>query len=381
MTKNGSVRILVNAVHSKSGGGLTYLRNVLALLGQEMDVHAVIQADQKDAVAPICTQAGVTLHVLPTWSKLGTVLAQEQISVPLLGRKIKAEVIFSPANYGPIFGPPTVILLRNAFEVAALEERLSKRVYWLAVKMLTWACFKTCNRAIVVSAHAARTFLAVFGLGEDVRLSVIHHGVGPAFHPPAQGEERIAERLLAVSDLYVQKNFETLLRAVALLAPDYPALRLDIAGRELDPAYAASLRTLCAELGIRDRVTFLGGLPPDDIAELYRRAKVFAFPSLVETFGNPLVEAMASGIPIVCSDSAAMPEITGGAALLAHPNNPVHMAGHIRNLLNDEILWQDVSAKGLERAQDFSWKRTAELTAQILREAAKPKILREAAKH
>ncbi|OAN48142.1 hypothetical protein A6A04_05140 [Paramagnetospirillum marisnigri] len=370
MTDVTPPRVLVNAVHSKSGGGLTYLRNVLPLLARDWDVHVAIQADQQADLGPVCAEAGAVLHVLPTWGKLATVLVQEQVTVPLLARRIGAQVVFSPANYGPILGPPTVILLRNAFEVTDLEARLAKRVYWAAVKALTWACFKTCRRAMVVSEHAGRTFLRVFGLADDPRLSVVHHGVGAAFHPPAEGEARIPQRLLAVSDIYVQKNFETLLRAMALLAPDYPHLELDIAGRELDPGYAATLRALCDKRMIGERVHFLGGQGPAQVAALYRRAAVFVFPSLVETFGNPLVEAMASGIPVVCSDAAALPEVTGGAALLARPRDHVHMAEQIRRLLDDPALWAEVSAKGLARAAEFSWERTADRVAEVLRQAA-----------
>ncbi|TAN79874.1 MAG: glycosyltransferase, partial [Magnetospirillum sp.] len=340
-----SPRILINAVHSKSGGGLTYLRNTLPLLAgtHHFDVHLAAQADQETDIRPICAEAGVCLHVLPTWSRLATVLVQEQVTIPWLARRVGASVVFSPANYGPVFGGRKVILLRNAFEVTSLEERFSKRVYWLGVKLLTQLCFATCRRAIVVSAHAGQTFLNVFGLGDDPRLSVVHHGVGGTFHPPAQGEERIPHRLLAVSDIYVQKNFETLLRALALLVPDYPDIRLDIAGKELDPAYAGQLRALCRTLGIEDRVVFLGSLPPERIAELYRKSDLFIFPSLVETFGNPLVEAMASGIPVVCTDAAAMPEVVDGAALLAQPRDEIEMAGHIARLLNDRSLWREMS--------------------------------------
>ncbi|MDO8607434.1 MAG: glycosyltransferase family 1 protein [Phaeospirillum sp.] len=371
MTRAAPLAILVNAVHSKSGGGLTYLRNLLPLLGAEFELHVAIQADQESEVRPICAQAGLTLHVIPTLSKLATVLIQEQVTIPRLARRIGAAVIFSPANYGPVFGGRSVILLRNAFEVTTLEQRLSKRAYWLAVKLLTWACFKTCRRAMVVSAHAGRAFLKVFGLGDDPRLCVVHHGVGPAFHPPAEDDIRVAGRLLAVSDIYVQKSFETLLRALARLRPDHPGLHLHIAGRELDPAYAASLRALCDELGVADAVFFLGGLPPERVAALYREARVFVFPSLVETFGNPLVEAMASGIPVVCTDAAAMPEVVGDAALLARPRDDAHMARQIARLLDDRDLWRVMSAKGLARAGDFSWGKTAALTAAVLREAAK----------
>lgn len=365
-------RILVNAVHSKSGGGLTYLRNVLPLLVKRhgMEVHVAVQTDQSGTVGPICEIAEARVHILPTVSRLATVMVQEQVSIPALARQVKADLVFSPANYGPVLVKRSVILLRNAFEVTTLEERWSKRIYWLGVKLLSRLCFATCRRAIIVSHHASRAFLDVFGLDDDPRIDVVHHGVGTLFHPPAGPDERPPCRLLAVSDIYVQKNFETLLRALVVLKPEFPEIHLDIAGKELDPAYAERLRGLCRQLGIMDRVHFLGGLAPDRIAALYREATVFVFPSLVETFGNPLVEAMASGLPVVCSDSAAMPEITGAAALLARPRDPDHMAEQIGHLLRDAALWRETSRKGIARAKDFSWERTADMTARILCEAA-----------
>ncbi|CAA7614908.1 Glycosyltransferase [Candidatus Terasakiella magnetica] len=362
------MRVLINAVHSKSGGGVTYLRNMLPLLRAEgLDLHVVVQADQEDMAREVC--GTLPLHILPLRSKLVTVLLQEQIALPILAARLKARVVFSPANYGPLLGVRSVLLLRNAFEVDSLEKRWSKRAYWRAVRLLTWACFKTCRRAIIVSAHACRAFLDGFGLADDPRISVVHHGVGTAFHPPADDGVRVRHRLLAVSDLYVQKNFETLLRAVARLKPDFPDLSLHIAGRALDPAYAQGLRDLCHDLKLDGAVTFLGGQPPARVAALYREAQVFVFPSLVETFGNPLVEAMASGIPIVCTKAAAMPEILGDAGILVQPRDVDSMADAIARLLGDPALWRVTADKGLDRAKAFSWKKNARLTAAILREA------------
>jgi len=364
------LRVLVNAVHSKSGGGVTYLRNILPrLAAQGLDLHVAIQADQLPIADEIC--CGLPRHVLPLRSKLATVAVQEQITVPRLARRIGAGLIFSPANYGPLFGRPTVILLRNAFEVRSLDRRLGKKLYWHGVRLLSRLSFATCRRAIVVSRHAGQSFLREFGLRDDPRLSVIHHGIGPAFRPPREDEPpRDPLRLLAVSDIYVQKNFETLFAALAKLAPSYPGLRLDIAGAERDPAYGARLREMCRGLGLDARVRFLGAVPHAEVAALYRRARVFLFPSLVETFGNPMVEAMASGLPVVCSEASALPEIAGGAALLARPGDADDLARKIARLLDESALWQAQSEAGLARARDFSWDQTAARTARVLREAA-----------
>jgi glycosyltransferase involved in cell wall biosynthesis len=361
------LRVLVNAVHAKSGGGVTYLRNLLPLLAAEpgLDVHLAVQAGQRDLALEVA--GGRPLHLLPDRGALYTVLVQEQTDIPALARRIGAGVVFSPANFGPLRGCAGVILLRNAFAVGALERRLSKRLYWAAVRVLSWLSFLACRRAIVVSAHAGGQFLKAFGRPGDPRLEVVHHGVGGLFHPPADDAGRDRRRLLAVSDIYIQKNLETAIAAMARLPAD---VVLDVAGRVLDPEYFARLQALCVELKVVDRVRFLGGLPAAEVAEAYRRAGVFVFPSLVETFGNPVLEAMASGLPVVCADAAAMPEVAGAAALYARPADADDLAAQIRRLLDDGALWSELSRRGVARAADFTWERTAAATARVLREAA-----------
>ena len=367
----GRTRLLINAVHAKSGGGVTYLRNILPLLAgrPDLEIHLVIQEDQAEMFREIA--GTLPLHVLPSWNKVATVLIQEQFPVPRLARAIGAEVIFSPANYGPVTGGvPSVILLRNSFDVGRIEQRLDKRLYWTAVRVISRLSFLGCRRAITVSRHACGGFLDAFGITADPRFEVVHHGVSPRFSPPADDQGRIPRRLLAVSDIYLQKNLETAILAVSLLKRANPEVSLEIAGRPLDPDYFDRLRRMVEELGIGDRVAFLGGRSPAEVADLYRAADVFVFPSLVETFGNPVLEAMASGLPVVCSDAAAMPEVAGDAALYARPGDAADMAEKITRLLDDPALWASHARRGVARAAGFTWMRTATATARVLRDAA-----------
>ncbi|MBF0326237.1 MAG: glycosyltransferase [Alphaproteobacteria bacterium] len=363
--------VLVNAVHAKSGGGITYLANILPRLAAhpQLRIEVAIQSDQERQFRDMA--AGLTLHVLPSVSRLATVYWQEQIDIPRLAARIGATAVFSPANYGPIRGKGNILLLRNAFEVATMDRRLDKRLYWLAVKLTTEWSFRASGRAIVVSRHAAENFLEAFGMEGDSRLDVIHHGVSPLFSPPAAEGLRISHGLLAVSDIYVQKNFETLLKAVAILSRTRPDISLQIAGRPLDDGYFSRLKAMVVQLGIEDHVTFLGGKSQAEVAELYRQAQIFVFPSLVETFGNPLLEAMASGLPVVCSRAAALPEVAGPAALYSKPGDPADMAATIDRLLDDPHLWRQLSQAGIERARGFTWDSCAEATASVLLDVAR----------
>jgi len=364
--------ILINAVHAKSGGGVNYLRNMLPRLAAmpELACHVAVQRDQAALFAELV--GPLPLHVLPSWSPLATVLVQEQWAIPRLAKSIGADLVFSPANYGPLWGVPSVIMLRNSFNVVDIELRFKKRLYWTAVKILSWLSFQTCRRAITVSRHACAGFLAAFGLTADSRFAVVHHGVSPIFSPPPDDSGRIGHRLLAVSDIYVQKNLETAIAALAQLRATVPDISLGIAGKPLDQGYAERLAALAQDLGVADRVIFLGGRSAAEVADLYRKADAFVFPSLVETFGNPVLEAMASGLPVVCSNAAAMPEVAGEAALLVKPGDTADMAAAIKSLFDDRALWRRCAERGLTRAAQFGWDRTAEATAAILLAASHP---------
>ena len=115
---------------------------------------------------------------------------------------------------------------------------------------------------------------------------------------------------------------------------------------------------------------FLGFLPDDLLAIVYRLASVFVFPSLYEGFGLPPLEAMASGTPVVTSNVSSLPEVTGEAALLVDPSDPDAIAGAMRRVLTDPALAADLRAKGLARARKFSWERSVRRIRDIYVEVA-----------
>jgi glycosyltransferase involved in cell wall biosynthesis len=285
-----------------------------------------------------------------------------------LAKRIGADVTFSPANYGPLLAPNSVILLRNALSVAFVERRLGKLAYWALVYLGTFVSLLVSKKAIAVSEYAGNAasggLIGLFGN----RFTIVPHGVSEVFTPP----EKIAKRenfLLAVSDIYVQKNFMNLISAMARIKRSYPGLTLKIAGRPIDDDYFQDLKKAVAEKNLDGEVQFLGGVPPGELVKLYQRCGVFVFPSLVETFGNPLVEAMACGAPIACSNTAGMPEVAGDAAEFFDPGSVESMVEVIKRLLDDEMLRLDRSCKALDRAKAFSWPQTAEKTLAVIKDA------------
>jgi glycosyltransferase involved in cell wall biosynthesis len=164
--------------------------------------------------------------------------------------------------------------------------------------------------------------------------------------------------------LWPYKNCDGLLDAFA--RADLDDHRLVVVGPLRDEAYVAKLRAQAEYLGIADRVDWVGGVPLEETVHFYRAASVFAYPSHNETFGLPILEAMASGCPVVTSDRSAMPETAGGAAVLANPEDPQSIATALVEACGpDAVLLRKL---GLERAQDFTWAVTAERTLEVYRQ-------------
>jgi glycosyltransferase involved in cell wall biosynthesis len=188
---------------------------------------------------------------------------------------------------------------------------------------------------------------------------------------PDEARDRLTQRygvrgpfVLFVSSLWPYKNCDGLLRAFA--RADLPDHRLVVVGPGRDVEYVAELRALADDLGVADRVDWVGGVPLEETVHFYRAARVFAYPSHNETFGLPILEAMASGCPVVTSDCSAMPETAGGAALLADPRDPESIATALEQACGSEAIL--LRKLGLERAQDFTWAVTAERTLEVYRQ-------------
>jgi glycosyltransferase involved in cell wall biosynthesis len=184
--------------------------------------------------------------------------------------------------------------------------------------------------------------------------------------------------VLFVSSLWPYKNCEGLLRAFAAAQSDLDGRQLVIVGPGRDIAYVAALHALADRLGISDDVVWVGGVPLEETVYFYRCADVFVYPSFNETFGLPILEAMACECPVVTSDTSAMPETAGACALLADPRQPESLADAIVKACGPER--ERLRAVGPERAREFTWAATAEQTLAVYRDVyaarARRKVLR-----
>jgi glycosyltransferase involved in cell wall biosynthesis len=221
------------------------------------------------------------------------------------------------------------------------------------------------------SESTRRDLLELMGVA-GARVSVVYPGVEARFQPIRDPEVRDAVRrrydlpkrfVLSVGTIQPRKNYATLLEAFASLRAvdqgEDPAseLRLVIAGQRgwmCEETFAAVER-----LGLADCVQFLGYVADPDLPALYSLASVFAFPSLYEGFGLPVLEAMACGTPVVSADNSSLPEVVGEAGLLIEAYDAEGMAAALCRVLSDGPLRRQLEQRGLERSREFTWSAAA----------------------
>jgi glycosyltransferase involved in cell wall biosynthesis len=359
--------ILVNALHARSGGGVTYLRNMFSLLAQDkrLELHLFLENDQIEIFHPIDDR--IRVHVISETTNSTVLVLWEQIVLPLLARILGADVIFSPANFGCLLSNRNVVLLGNVWSVVWVESRPIRWLYWGLLSTATLLSLLRSRKILAVSNYAARILSFGFPRAFSKKTSVVYHGVSRQF--TAAPNIRRERFILVIADIYVQKNLLNFFRAIKTVAHVDADVRVKIAGASIDPWYYDKVRSTIYELGIGDRVEFLGRQPPEKVLDLYRRCLFLAFPSTAEAFGMPLVEAMACGTPIACSNTSAMPEIVGEAALYFDPLDPVAIAEACLQMIESDNLRASLAAKGLDRSRKFSWEECGRRVADVLAEA------------
>jgi glycosyltransferase involved in cell wall biosynthesis len=231
--------------------------------------------------------------------------------------------------------------------------------------------------AIIINSESLRAEVQRYLAVDPGKLKLIYEAVDHDLFRPGDADEaraRVARYgvnkpfVLFLSSLWPYKNCDGLLRAFALARGELGGRQLAVVGAGRDEKYVASLRSLVAELGIASDVIFVGGIPLEETVSFYRAADAFVYPSLNETFGLPILEAMACGCPVVTSDVSAMPETAGGAAVLCDPQDPASIAKAIGEALTpDRDRLRDL---GLRRAAQFTWGATAASTLDVYREVA-----------
>lgn len=230
---------------------------------------------------------------------------------------------------------------------------------------------------IAVSEFGRQEIVQYYGASPERVIGMLHYNGGAEEYTAMDrtlAQKIVAEKykitapyILDVSRLDPQKNVDTLIRAYEQLREGHPERRegLVIVG---SPSYRAEeTYALAAASRHKDDIQFVRYVAQEDMNALYSGARLFAFPSLNESFGMPVIEAMASGTPTITSNVTSLPEVAGGAAILIDPTDVHALAEAIQRVLSDKALQQTLIEKGLERARPFTWDRGADEVKKLYR--------------
>ena len=257
---------------------------------------------------------------------------------------------------------------------------LLERLYFSPMKWLT-----RISDAVITVSESEKEGLLKNGFAKvPEMIRVIHHGVEINFRPRERWDplelERVRHKfnlpekyLLFVGRLNLIKNIDNLLKAIAMLKDK--GIPLVIVGA--DSWKNSNYKLVIEELGIQDRIQFTGAVD-QDLDAIYAMASVFCFPSFAESFGMPPLEAMASGIPVVVSNTTSLPEVCGAAGTYIHPNQPGEIASAIDNLLTDVHLYEQKKGLGLEQAKKFTWEGTAKAVLDCIRSSLRNRPIEKA---
>ena len=231
-------------------------------------------------------------------------------------------------------------------------------------------CIRRASHIIAASQHTRSSLVRDLHLPED-RVTLIYDGVDHTVFKPGSPPPLEGPYILYVGSERPRKNLGRLFEAFAVLKQDFPGLKIvkaGTAGRSL--GYRLDTERKLDSLGIRQDVVFAGHVAENELARYYGSAALLAYPSLHEGFGLPPLEAMSSGCPVVTSDNSSLPEVVGDAGILVDSSDTGGWVEAMRKVLTDSALREEMVGKGLERARQFSWEKTARETLAVYQKVA-----------
>jgi glycosyltransferase involved in cell wall biosynthesis len=291
----------------------------------------------------------------------------EQTLLPALAGRGRVDLVHSMASTAPVWGPFRRVVTVHDLIYARFPDA-HPGIRARGMNLLVPAAVRRSHRVIADSQSTREDLIELLGV-DGGRIDVVPLGLGSIQRERATTAEETRSRfdlgarpvLLSLSAKRPHKNLAALIGALAripaerrpvLVLPGYPTW------------HEQELRERAAATGVGEDVRFPGWVSAAEIEGLWAVAAAFVFPSLYEGFGLPVLEAMARGVPVACSDASSLPEVAGDAALLFDPHDEGAIAAAVERLLGDPAEAERLRAAGSERVLQFTWERTARLTLQ-----------------
>lgn len=371
------MRIGINALYllpGKVGGSEIYVRNLvkwLARAAKDDELVIFVNRESAGVFETLAPEAKVVNCAFNAASRPIRIL-WEQFVLPLQVRKHGIDVLLSAGMTAPLLCPaPSYLMIYDLQHINQPENFSKSQLLFL-------------RTIIYLSAKSVR---GVLTLSEKSKADIVrHYNIAPrnvsvtylasdseAFRKRSDAEisavrekYKLSKRfILYIASSLPHKNYERLLEAFKAVKVKDRSIKLVLIGARSYGHDVISAKI--AGLGLRKDVVFLGWLPFEDIPVIYAAADLFVFPSLHEGFGIPVLEAMATGVPVVCSGIEPITEVAGDAAVFVDPYDTDAIAEAILSVLGNGKLRDGLVSKGLKRAALFSWEKTAEDTLAVLK--------------
>jgi glycosyltransferase involved in cell wall biosynthesis len=370
------MRVAIDARKLHDFGIGTYIRNLLRHLARiDHDTEFVLLCTEADlgVAAQLGPNFRSVLEPAPNYS------VREQIHVPWVLRRERPDLFHAPHYVLPAaIHCNSVVTIHDCIHLM-FPQYLPNRMAYAYARAQMWTAAHRSDCILTVSDASKRDILHLFNIPPE-KIVVVYNAIDAHFSvtPPPDAVARVRERyqldhrfLLYVGNIKPHKNLVRLIEAFSeLRTGDLEDLKLLIIGDEISKLPA--LRLAVHRHKLHKHVRFLGYVPDDQLAVLYRLAAVFVFPSLYEGFGLPPLEAMASGTPVVVSNVSSLPEVVGDAAVLVDPHDIDSIVDGLRCVLTNPARADDMRRKGLERSREFSWERSVARTLEVYKRIGAP---------
>ena len=359
---------LLYLLPGKVGGTETYARELLdSIVTIDSKNTYYIFVNQECRDWPLPAGRNVERIVCPVFAESQSRrYLFEQFALPRLTERYGINLLHSLGYMSPLFlrARSVVSILDILYDYPGSTSK--RAALWLLQHLVA----QRADHIITISQNSKKQIVSRLKV-DEAKVTVtplgpkIRDGVGTegeVTSPPEIGSP--GQYILAFSSFSESKNIPRLIEAFAKVVEELPKkLKLVVAGHT--PKNGAMLRSLVNKQSIQDRLVLTGYLPDAVLAKVLREALFFAFPSLYEGFGIPVLEAMVAGVPVVSSNAASLPEVCGDAALLFDPTDVTCIAAALKRLTLDSDLRADLAAKGKQNVARFSWKKTASTTLNV----------------
>ena len=303
----------------------------------------------------------------------------EQYSLPKAVKELNLDLLHCTSNTAPLFCDIPIILTLHDIIFLEPRDRMNESIYqnlgWIYRKMVVPKILKKCKRIITVSNFEKNNIINTLGIPEE-KMAMIYNGYTEWFKP-VQDIEFVYRKYIDSPSYFFflgntdpKKNTERTLIAYSHYL-EKSEFKRQLLLADLDKEYLDDIIERNKIDNIREKVVMPGYIANKDLPYIYNNAFAFLYPSLRESFGIPLLEAMACGTPVITSNTSSMPEIGGPHAILINPENPDEITEMMLKLETDSEFYNRQEEIGLQQATLFSWRRTAEQLLELYEKVVK----------